>query len=611
MNRMKMGRRWLDGAGRAMAITGAVGIIGLAAALTATTVLAWTPSDYSISTSTYTSSGGPGTSSQQAAPGQYIYDTAVVTSTFEYVQSGTLDFYLYQGALPTNCANFDYSGTGALETYAVPVADTDTGDNSGALTESLSSLNTTTPNTGYQIPADATEGQSYYWVAVYNDGQETLQQNSGCNSEPVTVQVPLSVTTTPSPSSTAVGNTVGDSATVSGFPAYSGASGSVTFSLYYGDSCSGSPVFTSAAIPLSSGGTAATAPGGTTVSAVGEYEWMASVTVNPVGGSPIYLSSTCGSEAIWATKYGPTISTDQVTPITTSQNNTISDTAVLSNFYASPYVSNDGTIKFSFFGPAASDSDNQCVCPFSAHQDFQTSGTEPVTDVDGQYQATFTQSLSYPLVPGDYYWEALYSGNADNNAAYAGCGEQTVVVPSTPAVSTTPSSGGAIGDTLTDTAIITPVITPTDPIDPTPGPVTNGTPDSVHFELFLNDPTCSVAADMTNDFGSFYATPTVNSDGSETYTIAVLPGYGYTTITSGTYYWDAIFTGDSFNNSVSLCGEPVSVTAGTGGGVLAASTTTPITGADIFGPGLVGAIAMLLGGMLLVAGRRVLRIKAR
>jgi hypothetical protein len=606
-----MGRRWLEHVGRTMAITGALGIVGLGAALTATTVLAWTPSDYSVSTTTYTSSGGTGTSSLQAEPGQYIYDTAVVTSTFEYVQSGTLDFYLYQGALPTNCANFEYSGTGALEAYAVPVADTDTGDNSGPLTEDLSSLNTATPNTGYQIPADATEGQSYYWVAVYNDGQETLQQNSGCNTEPVTVQVPLSVTTTPSPSSTAVGNPVGDSASVSGFSAYTGASGSVIFTLYYGDSCSGTPAFTSAAIPLSSAGTAATAPGGPTPSVAGEWEWMASVTVNPVGGSPIYLNSTCGSEALWVTKSGPTISTDQVTPITTSQHNTIGDTAILTNFYASPYVTNDGSVEFAFFGPAASDSDDQCICPCNTVNDFITSGTEAVSDVDGQYEATFSDSLSHPLTPGDYYWIAYYSGNTDNNSAYAGCGEQTVVVPSTPNVSTTPSSGGAIGDTLTDTAIVTPVITPTDPSDPTAGPVTNGTPDSVQFELFLNDPTCSVAADMTNDFGSFYATPTVNADGSETFTISVLPGYGYKTVSSGTYYWDAIFTGDSFNNSVSLCGEPVSVTAGTGGGVLAASTTTPITGADLFGPGLVGAIAMLVGGMLLVAGRRVIGVKPR
>jgi hypothetical protein len=610
---MKMGRRWLHHVGRTTAITGAVGIVGLAAALTATTVLAWSPSDYSVSTATYTSSGGAGTLSQQVAPGQSIYDTAVVTSTFEYVQSGTLDFYLYQGALPPNCANFLYSGTGALETYAVPVADTDTGNNSGALTESLSSLNTATPNTGYQIPADATEGQAYYWVAVYNDGQQTLQQNSGCNTEPVTVQVPLSVTTTPSPSSTAVGNTVGDSAAVSGFTAYTGASGSVVFTLYYGASCSGSPVFTSAPISLSSGGTAATAPGGPTVSAVGEYQWMASVTVDPAGGSPIDLNSTCGSEPIWSTKYGPTISTVQVTPITTSQNNTISDTAILSNFYANPTSSlpgANGSVLFGIFGPAASD---QCICPCSQNTNLVPHGygSANVMDVDGQYEAIFTDSLSQPLAPGDYYWEALYSGDAYNLPAAATCGEQTVVVASTPTVSTTPSSGGVIGATLTDTAIITPVITPADPSDPTSGPVTNGTPDSVRFELFLNDPTCSVAADMTNDFGSLYATPTVNANGSDTYTISVLPGYGYTTVASGTYYWDAIFTGDSFNNSVSLCGEPVSVTAGTGGGVLAASTTTPITGADMFGPGLVGAIAMLLGGMLLVAGRRVIRVKPR
>ncbi|MGA8207384.1 MAG: hypothetical protein WB867_05105, partial [Candidatus Dormiibacterota bacterium] len=324
----------------------------------------------------------------------------------------------------------------------------------------------------------------------------------------------------------------------------------------------------------------------------------------PVSGSPIQLASSCGSEAVWVGKDCPTISTDQVTPITTSQDNTISDTAILSNFFPTPDSSSYGSIEFRFYGPASSDSESPC------EDDFITSGWVAVIDVDGQYEATFTDSLTdQPLLPGDYYWEAYYSGDADNHPAYAGCGEQTVVVASTPGVSTTPSSGGAIGDTLTDTAIVTPVITPADPSDPTPGVVANGTPDSVQFELFLNDPTCSVSADMTNDFGSFYATPTVNADGSDTFTISVLPGYGYTTVSSGTYYWDAIFTGDSYNNSVSLCGEPVTITAA--GGVLAASTTTPITGADIFGPGLVGAIAMFLGGMLLVAGRRVLRVKAR
>ncbi|MGA8207135.1 MAG: hypothetical protein WB867_03805, partial [Candidatus Dormiibacterota bacterium] len=322
MNRSKTDRRFLDKVGRAMSIAGAVGIVSLAAALTATTVLAWNASDYSVATTTYASWGGAGTTGQQAAPGQFIYDTAVLTSTFEYVQSGTLDFYLYQGALPTSCSDFSYSGSGALETYAVPVADTNTGDNSGPLTEDLSSLNTSTPNTGYQIPADATEGESYYWVAVYNDGEETLQQHSGCNSEPVTVQVPLCVTTTASPSSTSVGNSVGDSAIVSGFSAYTGATGSVIFTLYSGDNCSGTPVFTSSAISLSAGGTASTPPGSPVVTAAGEYEWVASVTVTPVSGSPIQLASSCGSEAVWVGKDCPTISTDQVTPITTSQDNT-------------------------------------------------------------------------------------------------------------------------------------------------------------------------------------------------------------------------------------------------------------------------------------------------
>jgi hypothetical protein len=40
---------------------------------------------------------------------------------------------------------------------------------------------------------------------------------------------------------------------------------------------------------------------------------------------------------------------------------------------------------------------------------------------------------------------------------------------------------------------------------------------------------------------------------------------------------------------------------------LAASVTTPTTGADISGPGLAAVICLFLGAILLVAGRQVLR----
>ncbi|MGA2872844.1 MAG: hypothetical protein ABSF27_04560 [Candidatus Dormibacteria bacterium] len=968
MNRTRNWQHWLDRLGKGMALTGAAGLVVMAASLSATTVLAWSSSDYSLSTTSFTSSGASGSPSTQASPGQYIYDTATLTSTYPsaspYVERGTVEFYLYQGSVPASCTGFSLSGAGALTSYLVPVAGTSSQSGSGANVEQLSSLNTAQPNSGYQIPSTATSGSGYYWVAVYSDGVENLQQISPCSSEPVTVRVPLpslGVTTYALPSSIVLGGSVGDSALVSGYQTLlqddSAASGSVVFSLFQGDSCTGTPVYTSSSIPLSGWGNAATPSGAFKPAAAGPFEWQATVSIatgsgwpliapfsstcssellsvqaqtglttttsadpaeegaavqfgaevsdsatvtggySPTGsvifnlfnssscsqgslvytsdpvalsggqaqsgsfvvnragtwewtatysgdqynttsssacgaepvvvgqatpsvttvtsthgitavpagteigdtadvtnstngtansatgdvnfnlfdpterscaGEPVFsneqvlelgqpystatsdgyvvdelghyswtaeylgdsndisansacgselvdvvqatpsistttastalegssitdeaeitggyhayrdatvtfglysnwsctdlvgqtstqsidsngdafsapvlvsrpgryfwedtysgntlnqsVTSRCTSEPVWVTKYSPTLATVQVTPVTTGQTTVVSDIATLSNFYPNPasssadsdgsnWAGSNGTVKFKLFGPVTGDAP---VCQCGEGGNLVEFGSATVTEVSGQYQASFTGTIDTALLPGNYYWEAQYSGDAYDTPASAGCGELTVVQPNTPTVTTTPSSGGVIGTTLTDTAAVTPVVTPAanDDAAVTASTVTNGTADSVHFELFLNDPTCSVASDLVDDFGSFYVPPTTNSDGSLTYTVSV-PTSGYKSVADGTYYWDVTFAGDAYNNTASECGEPVSISTPTAGGVLGASTSTPNTGADLFGPGLAGALAMLFGGLLLVVGRRVLRLRTR
>jgi hypothetical protein len=233
-----------------------------------------------------------------------------------------------------------------------------------------------------------------------------------------------------------------------------------------------------------------------------------------------------------------------------------------------------------------------------------SSSWELVQATGGQYQATLTANVGNALLPGDYFWEAQYSdpGAPFDNTASAGCGEETVVTPNTATLLTLPSPGGTIGVTLTDAATVTSAV------EAAGDPAT----DTLSFELVSMCPSTVGAAPLANtvvsDFGAITATASYDSaTGTYTY-YASVPSSGYQSTRAGTFYWNVSFSGDGYNLPVTnQCGEPVAITGIPVGGQLAAST--PITGADLFGPGLAGALAMLFGGLLLVVGRRVFRVR--
>ncbi|MGC1194469.1 MAG: hypothetical protein WA976_06715, partial [Candidatus Dormiibacterota bacterium] len=91
----------LDKVGKGMATVGVVGLVALAASLTAPIVGAW---DYAVGTTSYTTTGVPSSSNQgspstQAMPGQYTYDTALLTVTNEQsLEAGTVVFSIYAGS---------------------------------------------------------------------------------------------------------------------------------------------------------------------------------------------------------------------------------------------------------------------------------------------------------------------------------------------------------------------------------------------------------------------------------------------------------------------------------------------------------------------------------
>ena len=128
---------------------------------------------------------------------------------------------------------------------------------------------------------------------------------------------------------------------------------------------------------------------------------------------------------------------------------------------------------------------------------------------------------------GTYQWNASYSGDGNNNAVSDNnaANEQVAVSPASPTISTTPSltpvTLGTSSVTLTDTAVLAGGYNPT-------GTIT--------FTLFT---TAAASVD----------TETVTVNGNGTYTTPT----GFTLPTSaavtGTYQWDASYSGDANNNA--------------------------------------------------------------
>ena len=134
-------------------------------------------------------------------------------------------------------------------------------------------------------------------------------------------------------------------------------------------------------------------------------------------------------------------------------------------------------------------------------------------------------------VIGTYTWTAIYGGDANNSSAtdQGGSAEQVMVNPASPALDTTASSGGLVGSTLTDSAIVS----------------------GGYF------PTGTITFTLTDPGGSVVDTETVGVDGNGTYVTSV----GFTTSSAGQYQWEATYIGDGNNLTETASLESVSVAA--------------------------------------------------
>ena len=140
-----------------------------------------------------------------------------------------------------------------------------------------------------------------------------------------------------------------------------------------------------------------------------------------------------------------------------------------------------------------------------------------------------TTGSDVPTATGTYTWVAVYSGDTNNSVAHDQGGaaeQQTVTGPASPTISTTPSTTSTQCSTSTvlkDTATLS-----------------GG-----------NNPTGTIVFTLYNPSGTLVDTETVTVNGDGSYKTPngyTLPTTGNVT---GTYQWDATYSGDANNNSAS------------------------------------------------------------
>ncbi len=395
---------------------------------------------------------------------------------------------------------------------------------------------------------------TYNFQAIYSGDDKNGSATGVCGTETFSI-VQTTSTTTTTMRAASDNTVVADGATVPIDTAMydtaalgsvtSDRSGSVTFNLYAGSSCT-NPIFTST--KTFGAGEPVPASDSFPFASVGVYNWQAVYSGDTRNQGS---SSNCGSETVTVVKTDPTITTDMRDGSDVSLPNrsiialgsSIYDTATLSGASSIP----TGTVTYTLFKSyLCSGTPLKTYGPLSLNPD----GSLPDAPADST------------LATGTYNWIATYSGDAGNNAASSHCGsEEFYVVGNGLGAdsdiytdirdandnSVSDETEVAFEDSYFDTASL--------------DGVTENAGGTVTFYLYLGDD-CSIE-NLVGDF-----TPSVVSvvdgeleGGSESYDFPI----------QGTYNWLAVYSGDANNNPASTeCGEE---TLNVGGKFTSVTTT--------------------------------------
>ena len=391
---------------------------------------------------------------------------------------------------------------------------------------------------------------AYHWIASYGGDAKNEASTGVClatgENDTVNKVTPSISTQASDPNGIIVGGAITDTATVSGGHS---PTGTVTFRLYGPDdaTCANPPIFTSADRPLS-GGQATSAP--YTTADVGTYIWIATYN-GDANNTSVAGKCADANESVVVNPTNPTIVTTLVgggqsgAHITVPLGTAVHDTSVLSNATADA----TGTVHYQVFTDALCDH-------------LLTDAGSPAL-VNGQPVSSINVTFNHA---GTFYWQADYSGDANNNPATSKCNLETVTLDKAiPTITTNASATVVIGKgDISDTATLAGGFNATG---------------SITFNLYDNE-TCT---------GTPIFTSTVTVAGNDDY----LSGL-FTPTHAGTYHWIAIYSGDGDNASVQGdCGD-------TGENVIVqpASPTVTTNASDtvVVGKGDISDTATLAGG---------------
>ena len=364
------------------------------------------------------------------------------------------------------------------------------------------------------------------WTATSARNADSGQNYDNCHPAANNSEHPLfllnlaspTIGTTPSPATEQLTTTAGGLSDVANLSGGSSPTGSITFDLYLGTGCTGTPVYTNT---VSVTGNGLYSSGSYIPSGTGTYEWTASYSgdINNNGVSP-----ACGSEPVPVTSASPTVVTNPMPPseTLTTTAGALSDTATLSGGF-----SPTGSITFDLYSGIGC-----AATPVYAE-------TLSVSSGNGLYSSGWYT----PTGVGPYNWTTLYSGDPNNNGVFTLCGDEPVTVsPASPSVSTSVSPASETLPTVTgvaDTATLSGGFSPTG---------------SITFDVYSN----SGCTDLV--FGPDEVTV---SSGNAAYISGAFTPTG-----AGTYYWTAAYAGDTNNN-------PFTTACGATGETLTVSPASP------------------------------------
>ena len=323
---------------------------------------------------------------------------------------------------------------------------------------------------------------------------------SNCASPTITTQA------SPTTATLNTATSVTDTATLNGA---NSPTGNVTFTLYSDSACTTSTGVTGTG---TISGSTASFTGSFKPTTAGTYYWQASY---PGDGNNNAFTTGCtdANEQITVARVQPSATTQAspATALTAGTAATVGDTATISGAF-----NPTGSVTFTLYSNVG------CT------QSTGVTGGGLISAGTASYSSTFT-----PPTAGTYYWQASYPGDANNNAFTTPCNaanEELTAGKGSPTITTQANASGALAAgtsaTVGDTATFHGGATPTG---------------SVTFTLY-SDNSCSTSTGVTGS----------GTIGSGTATFST----SWTPAAAGTFYWKAVYGGDSNNNGFTTgCGD--------------------------------------------------------